>query len=171
VGHEGLGVELHPLHRVLAMANSHNGVILGPGSYLQAVGEPLTHHDEGVVAYGGEGVGKPAKNAGIIMVDQGRLAVHNFVGGANNASIAITNALVPQTDAKDGYFGAKVADDIVGDAGILGGGGAGGDYDALWLHPLNLLERCLVVADYPNFFSQFTQVLEEVVGEAIVVID
>ncbi len=40
-GHEGFGVELDALHRVLAVAQPHNGAVLRPGGYLKSVGQPL----------------------------------------------------------------------------------------------------------------------------------
>ena len=118
-------MELHPLHRVLAMSYSHNGVILGPGGYLQAIGESLRHYRQRMIANGGEGVGEAVKNASIFVVDEGRLPVHNLSRRGNGASIGITDTLVTQTNAEDGNFSPEVADDIVGDAGVLWYGGAG----------------------------------------------
>jgi len=154
-----------------AMADSHNGVILSPGGYLQTVREALAHYHQRVIANSGEGIGESIKNASIIMVDQGRFPVHNLSRWTNGAAIAIANALVPQTDAEDGHFGAKIPDDIVGHTSISRCRGARGDYDALRVHPFHLLKDYLVITNYLDLFSQLTEVLEKVIGEAIIIID
>src|SRR5882762_2863671 len=62
-------------------------------------------------------------------------------------------------------------DYFFGNAGILRYTRAGRNHDARWLQPFELLERHFVVAEDSEFFTQLAEILYEVVGERVVVID
>ncbi len=55
--------------------------------------------------------------------------------------------------------------------GLVGRAGPGRDADVLRRQTLDLVERDLVVAMHPHLLAQLAEVLDQVVGEAIVVVD
>ena len=57
-GGDGFGVELDAPEGVLSVAESHDLALGGVGDDLEGGGDGGGVHDEGVVAGGGEGVGK-----------------------------------------------------------------------------------------------------------------
>ena len=97
--------------------------------------------------------------------------MHDLACSRHHCAEAIANALVPQANAQDGNVRPEVANDLIGDARSIRGARPGGDHDALWLQLLDLRDGYLIIAHHMNLLSQFTEVLEEVVGEAVVVID
>ena len=65
----------------------------------------------------------------------------------------------------------KSPDHIDGDPRLLRRAGAGGEEDRLRVHGLDLLEGDLVVSVHGHLAAQLAQVLDQVVGEGIVVVD
>ena len=80
------------------------------------------------------------------MVNEGAFTVHDFAGVAHRSAIGIADTLVPEAYSKDGQSAAEVTDDIVGDAGILRGGGAGGNDDGIGRHFFYLFQGYLIIA-------------------------
>ena len=78
---------------------------------------------------------------------------------------------VSEADAEDGFFAGEGADHVEGDAGFGGGTGAGGDEDAVGVECEGFGGRDLVVAEDALFDAQLTEILDEVEGEGIVVVD
>ena len=165
-------MELDALDRVLFVLQTHYFIIFifRPGGDFKRVGQSLPLDHQRVVADCGEGIGQPIKDALIGMSYHGRFAVHNLPGAGNDAPIAIADALVSQADAEDRHVGPEVLDNIVRDAGVLGGGGPGGDNYSLWFQLLDFLHSSLVIALNHHLLPQFTQVLEKVIGKAVVII-
>jgi hypothetical protein len=66
-----------------------------------------------------------------------------------------------------------VADDVVADAAFAGGAGAGGDDDVGGFEVLDLWDRNFVVAEDldPPAGPDLAELLDEVVGERVVIID
>ena len=124
-----------------------------------------------MVADGLEGVGQAREHALAVVVDHGRLAVSDFAGPVNGRAVRVADALVPQAHAQDRQLGTEMPDHVVGDTGLARRAGARRHHDALGLHRLYVLYGCLIVADDLNLRAQFTQVLVEVVGETVVVVD
>ena len=68
-------------------------------------------------------------------------------------------------------MGGEAADDVVADAGFGGGAGAGGDADALGGEAGDFLDGDFVVALHEGIGAEFAEVLDEVVGKGVVVVD
>jgi hypothetical protein len=78
---------------------------------------------------------------------------------------------VPEADAQERHLAGKALDRVDANAGVVRGAGAGGDDDALRRHVVDVLEADLVVAKDLHLLPQLAEVLVEVVGKAVVVID
>ena len=64
-----------------------------------------------------------------------------------------------------------MADDVIADASLSRRTRAGRDHDPLRSHRLNIRDRDLVVAPNLNLRAEFSQVLHQVVGKRIVVVE
>ena len=70
-----------------------------------------------------------------------------------------------------GTFAGKVADQIDADAGFLRRAWAGRNDDALRLHRFNIGDCELIVAANLNLGAEFAEILNQVIGKGIVVVE
>jgi hypothetical protein len=79
--------------------------------------------------------------------------------------------LMSQAHAKNGDLPGEVPDQIDADAGILRSARTRGEYDSLRLHGLDIGDLELVVAANLNLGAEFPEILNQVVGKRIVVVE
>ena len=92
--------------------------------------------------------------------------------GANDiATKGLADSLMPQADAKDGHFARHVANQRHQNPRLTGCTGAGREQNAVGAQRLHLFYRQLIVAANLHLGAQFSQVLHEVVGKRIVVVE
>src|SRR5205814_4965846 len=89
----------------------------------------------------------------------------------DDGAVCLADALVAEADAEDRGAAGKMADGIDADAGLTGGAWPGRDDDPLGRHLVDVLDSDLVVAKHLDSRAELAQVLVEVVGEAVVVVD
>src|SRR6478672_1174868 len=118
-----------------------------------------------------EGIRQLPENRPSVVLDAGRLAVHKALGSHNLASKCHSQRLVAETDTEYRQASREMLDHLDGDASFIGGARSRGDDDAVGLQRLDLLHRYLVVPVDPDIFAQLPEVLDEVVGKGIVIID
>src|SRR5271166_136278 len=98
------------------------------------------------------------------------LAVHK-VGGANDvAAKGGADGLMAETDAENRDFSCEVFDDVDADARLVRRAGTGRDDDAFRGELLDLFQCGPVVAAHHDFMPHFPDVLHQVVGKRIVVV-
>ncbi len=165
------------------MAQAHDDVALrftGASGDLKIGGQAFFAHDEGVVASAGGGGGDTGEEGSAVVLDLAGLAVHELWRTDYLAPEGCADGLVPETDAKDrhgadaGMRGreiGEVEDEGDGDAGLLRGAGPGRDEDAIGTEGFHLGRGELVVAVDKDLLPEFPEVLDEVVGEGVVVIE
>lgn len=105
------------------------------------------------------------------MVHLGEFAVHHTVRAHNLASVGLSNALVPQANAEQGDFACEMSDGGNGNAGLIGGAGARGDDNFFRCHRLDVGQGQGIVAKDLHVRPQLPQILDDVVGERVVIID
>src|SRR5258708_7201290 len=76
-----------------------------------------------------------------------------------------------KTDAESRDGSAETLDDVVGETGFTRRTRARRDHDPVGLQLADLVERGLVVAEDAHFHTQFAEVMDEIVGKAVVVVD
>jgi hypothetical protein len=76
-----------------------------------------------------------------------------------------------EADTENGNFVGEVTDEINADAGILGRARARRDYDAVRLHFFHVSNRDLIVATNLDGRAEFSEILNQVVGKGIVVVE
>src|SRR4030042_2430459 len=69
-----------------------------------------------MVATSREGVGQVFIDGLAVVVDDGGLAVHGDFCPAHDAAVYVSDALMPQADAEQGYLAAEVPHHVVGNA-------------------------------------------------------
>ena len=168
-------MELHPFHRKLPVTQSHDDPrAIGFSRFrtdLQFGRQTFFRHDERVIAGCGHGLGRVAEERFAIVLDLAGLAMHKLMRPDHVAAERRTNRLMPQANAQHRKLPSKVPDQFNADAGLLRRTGARRDNDAFRTHGFNLRRSYLVIAAHLYLLSQFSQILHQVVGKRIVIIE
>ena len=90
------------------MPHAHHHAVLGLRGQLEVRRQRLRDHER-VVAPGRERLRDAAKDAGAVVVDVRRLAVHELAGAHDLAAEGDADALVPQADAEHGHMRRRSA--------------------------------------------------------------
>src|SRR5712692_8651616 len=167
---DGLRVELDTLHGQMPMAQAHDLAVLSSRGDLEDGGETLVEHHQRVVARGIEVLLEPREHPAAIVMDAGGLAVHLLARARDGAPERLADGLVPETDAENRRGRVEASDQTERDARAVRIARPRGDDDALGLESLHLVERDLVVARHVHAGAQLAHVLDEVVGERVVII-
>ena len=134
-------------------------------------GQAFPFDDERVVARGHEVLRQLAKNRFVVVMDAAGLAVHDFRRANDASAESVADGLMAQADAEQRNFAPELADDFDDDAGFFRRAGAGGNHDAVGLLGGDIGEGDLVVAMDFELFAQLAEILRQVIGERIVVVD
>src|ERR1044071_2218956 len=105
------------------------------------------------------------------MRDLRELSVHHATRAHNPPSERLPDRLMAQTDAEDRYLAREALDERHADARFGRCAGPRRDDDSVRLPRRDLAERERVVAIHAHVRTQLAQVLHQVVGEAVVVVD
>ena len=97
--------------------------------------------------------------------------MHHLARTHHVTAKGLANALMAQAHAKNWQLAGKVRDHRQRHAGFGRRAGAGGNHDALGIQRLDLGHGQFVIPDDVNVSAQLGQVLHDVVGEGVVVID
>ena len=151
------------------MPQTHDHAAVRPGRDLEALGDALRRDHQRVVPGGGERIGEAGEERPAVVTDLGRLAVHELRGAHDLPAEALGEGLVAQAHPEDGHRGA--ADELDADAGLVRRARAGGDHDALGPERQRVLDAHRVVADHLHLGTQLAEVLIQVEGERVVVVD
>src|SRR5690242_9527854 len=105
------------------------------------------------------------------MGDRRRLAMHRLRRANHPPAKDLADTLMPQAHTERWDALPQLADDRIGDAGLTWGAGARRDDDMRRREPLGLLHRAFVVPPHQHLRAKLREILVQVVGEAVVVID
>ena len=88
------------------------------------------------------------------------------------AAKGLTDSLMAEADAEEGRItlGGGL-DEVEANAGMVGIAGAGGDEDAFGFFREDLIDGDFVIAIDLGFDAQIAQILDQVVGKAVVIVD
>ena len=164
-------MELHAVNRQRLVAQAHDDVA-GLGRDVEILGEALAVDDQRMIARRLEGRGHVLEHALVLVFDARQLAVHRLRRAHHLAAEHLTDRLVAEADAQQRHLllGGG-ADEIHADAGLVRRAGAGREHDAGGLQRHGLVDRDLVVAMHDALRAEIAQKVDEVVGEAVVIID
>src|SRR5712671_4231318 len=97
--------------------------------------------------------------------------MHERSGAHHFPSVRFANRLVTKTNAEDWNRFAPPPDGGYTDPGFGRRARARGDHHARHTHSSDVINRYLVVALDDGIFAKLSQILDEIVGERIVVIE
>src|SRR5258705_5148053 len=164
-------MELDALDGIAPMTKAHDLAVLGPGRDLERVRHRVAQDRERVVARGDEGVAGSGEHAAAVVPDRGRLAVHPRLRPRDRGAGRLADRLVAEADAEDRRRRAEATDDLERHARLIGIARTRRDHDALGSLGDDGVTAERVVAHDLERRAQLTEVLDEVVGKGIVVVD
>ena len=147
---------------------------LGSRGDFELGGKTFVGHDERVIAGAGHRGRDVCEDRLTVVGDLAGLAVHELGCADDVTSEGCADGLVAEADAEEsGCAGLRwrSADEVDADAGVLRGAGAGGDEDAVGVQVFDLLWGQFVVATNDHLLAELANVLDEVVGEGVVVVE
>src|SRR6266498_71872 len=109
-------MELHSLHRELAMAQRHNFTIVTFGRDLERCRKGTSLDDQRVVSASFERRRQIRKKRASVMPDHGCLPMHEARSTDHLSAIRFGDALMSETDAQDGNLRSEAPDDFFTDA-------------------------------------------------------
>ncbi len=164
-------MELHPVHGPAPVLEPHDLAVVGPGGDLQLFRQILPAHRQRMVAGRGEGAGDVLEQALAGVVNLAGLAVHQRLGADHFPAIGLADRLVAEADPQDRQLRRRGAQQRQADPRLIGRAGPGRQDHPLRPHRQRVLHRDLVVAPDSRLRPQLVHIVDEVVGEAVVVID
>ena len=170
---DGLGMKLHAMDGQFFVAEAHDlGVVVAGGSGdFETVRQGIALHEQGMIARGFKRLRHVFEHGLAGMMDHGRFAVHETFGPNDFTAEDVANGLMAKTNAEQRCGFAKALDHGATDAGFFWRARAGGDADVVGLEPRDLIQRDLIIATDFHDGTHFAEVLDEIVGEGIVVVD
>ena len=171
-GEHALGMELHALDGVLAVADAHDRAVGRRRRDLEAVGHAVGRDGEGVVAGRGERRRQAGEDAAPVVLDRRRLAVHQLGRADDGRPVGVGDGLVAEAHAEDGDAAVgELGHRGAGDAGVLRPTRAGRQQHAVGFEGERAGDVELVVAVHDRLRPELAEVLDEVVDEAVVAVD
>src|SRR5208283_97313 len=164
-------MELHALDRKLLVPHAHYFSIFTFTGDLKTARQTGALDGQRMIACNGQWALQAGKHAQPAMRDLGKLSVHHPRRTYDAATECLANCLVAKTYAEDRNRAGEAFDQRHANASLGRRAGAGRNNDLRRLPGLDLLQRQCVVTVYADVGAQFTQILHEVVGKAVVIID
>jgi hypothetical protein len=164
-------MKLHAFDRQAAMAQPHDLAVLGRGADLEARGQAVALHDQRVIARRHEFLWQGLENPLPIMPDARHLAVHHLPGAHHRAAERLSDRLVPEAHAEDRDAAREPLDRLERDACLVRRARAGGKHDMRGCERFDFRHVELVVAEHLHLRAELAEVLHQVEGERIVVVD
>ena len=153
------------------VAHAHDVAIRGRGGHGQALGQGRRIDGQRVVADDSVRRRQVGEDVRPGMRDAHGLAVHDLLGADDVAAVGGADGLVAQAHAQDRLLAGEGLDDGHRDAGLGRRARAGRHADAVGVERGDLFQGDLVVARHAHVLAQFTEVLDQVVGKRVVVVD
>ena|SRR5215467_3159178 len=170
MGEDGFGVELDAFDFVSAVAQAHDDAVVGFRSDGKLAGQGFPFDNERVIARSGERVGKLAKNIFAVVMDLTGFAMEKLWGTNDFPAEGGANCLVTKANSKNRELPCQPLDEFDRNTRVLRCARAGGNDDALWFATGDFLDGNFVVAMDFDFATEFAEILREVVGKRIVVV-
>jgi len=167
---DALGMELHARYRQRAMRKTHDDSVLGFRRYFEGRGEVLASDDERMIAGRRESIRYACKDTLAPMVYLAKLAVHRICAH-HMATKCLPDGLMAEANAKDGHIASGRFDKLQAYSGLVRIAGTGRQDDTLWMLCKHRRRRDLVVAVNLDLCAKLAEIMIEVIGKTVVVID
>jgi len=167
-------MELDALYWQLAMTQAHDdslAVFLAARGDFQFLGQTLLFDNQRVVAVGNHRRVQITKNSAAVMLDHAGLSMHDAIRADYTAAKSCTDRLMSKAYAQNGNLSGEVSDQIDGDAGFVRSAGSRRNYDFAGSSLFDFVQRDLIVATYLDLFPRLSDVLDEIKGKGVVVVE
>src|SRR5215469_16563362 len=114
---------------------------------------------------------EPLKDGLVIVHDRTGFTVHEMRGANDPSAESLADRLMSKTNTQQWSLAGKMADQVDAEPSFVWSARPGRDHDSLWPHCFNFFDSNLIVAADPDISPQFSQILDQVVGERIVIIE
>src|SRR5258707_3072957 len=164
-------MELHALHGELAVAHAHDLAVLGFCSDLEALGQSRAPNRQRMVTRRHEGARQPAEHADAGMADRRGFPVDDLTRMHDLAAESLADRLMTEAHPQYRDPAGKFAHRRERDPRFGGSAGPGGNDHAFRSHHGDVRRRDLVVATHFDVGAELAQILHQIPGEGIVVVD
>src|SRR6266516_3455244 len=164
-------VELHAMDRQPRVRNAHDEMIVGFRRQCQLVRYAGAVDHERMVARGLERRVDAAEHAAAPMPDLGELAVDGDRRAHDPSAERLPDRLVAETHAENRNARRGLVDEIEADARLIGSARAGREHDRVRIGREHVGARELIVAMHHDLRAQSAEIMDEVEGEAVVIVD
>lgn len=165
------GMELNTPDGMRFVADAHDFSLIAPSRHFETIRHTVGLNDQGMITRRFEGSRQSLKQFLAVMFHRRSLSMHHAMIDHHVCSVGVTDALMSQADTERGNVGAEFANDLVAEPGFPWGTRAGGNQNSFRFHPRNALQRDLVVAMHFQFHPHFTQILDQIECERVVIVD
>jgi hypothetical protein len=124
-----------------------------------------------MVTGGGHRGFDPLKDRAAIVLDRARFPVHQLPGPYHFSAERFAQGLMSEADSKHRNLAGEVTKQFDADPRFMRSAWPWGDHDAVGVESLDLVNAQLVVAANVDFGAQFAEILHQVVGERVVVVE
>ena len=164
-------MELYAPDGELAVTDSHDLIILGCCGDFEALRNSGTLDDQRVVTGGGESLRHILEKIFFIVTDARGLAMHQFIGTDNFSAKRLSDGLVAEAYAKQGNLSCPSFDGLQADTRTIGIAGARRNDQAVKFFKFEIVDTDCIITHHFLLRPQLTKILDDVVGEGIVIID
>src|ERR1700730_8389007 len=113
---------------------------------------------------------QPEEYAIPFMEDLRSLSMHQTIGPNDRSPIYLADALMPKADPQHGNPRSKTTDKLVANSGVVRRARSRRNADFFRAQLLNFINCCAIIASDDQLRPEFAEVLNQVVGERVVVI-
>src|ERR1041384_2602807 len=164
-------MELNAVDRELALLQAHDFAFGGLGGDFEIRRQRFATNDQRMVTRRFERIWKAFKDSSVAMPHRRSFPMHQSRRGNNFGAENRADALMAETNTEDRHLRSEDANDFVADARILRPAVPGRNADAIWRQLFGFGNRDLVIAFHDYLATKHAEVLGEVVGKRVVVID
>lgn len=170
-GENGFRVELNPFDFRFLVTQPHDEPVRRSRGNFKAGGQRRALHNQRMIARGEKGIGKPGKNCLAIVSDRACFAMHDDGRSNHFPAKSLPDGLMAEADSQDRNPFGKFFDQLDANPRFGGSFRAGRNHDAVGRHSLDFIDRRLIVAADLDLCAQLPEVLDQVVGKRIVIVD
>src|SRR5439155_21418642 len=171
LGGDALGMELHAVDRELAMRNAHDEAFIGLRAERKLVRQAVAIDYQRMIARRLERRIDAAEHPGAAVPDLGELAVHRHRRAHDLSAERLADCLVTEAYAENRNALRGLVDQIETDARLVRRAGTRREHNRIRVGGEHVGACELVVAMHGYLRPQPAEIMDEVEGEAVVIID
>src|SRR5262245_37229724 len=171
LGGDAFGMELHAVHRQRFVCKPHHQTVRGLGRHVEIARQRLALDHQRVIARSFERRIYAAKHAAAVVLDLRQFAMNRHRRPHDLAAEGLADRLMTQAHPEDRDARRGGRDQIETDAGFVRRARARREHDGLGLDANHRCGRHLVVTMHLGLSPELTEVVHEVEGETVVIVD